>query len=178
VCILNFSRFSVFLAIFQVIQCLWLIFHIFQISPHNPGPRVCISHFQSFSVSLTIFPVINCAFVIFQLFHCIFFWPYSRSYRVSFSLSSYFSILTIIHYSHDYPGRTVYISHIPFFSLFLPIFQSYRVCFSFSILFSVFLLYSRSYSVHFTFSSVFSVSSHIPGHTVYISHFFFFFQCF
>ena len=33
------EKFSVFLAIFQVIQCLCLIFHIFQFSCHNSGPR-------------------------------------------------------------------------------------------------------------------------------------------
>ena len=34
----HFSWFSVFLSIFQVIQCLCLIFHVFQFSRHNPGP--------------------------------------------------------------------------------------------------------------------------------------------
>ena len=68
VCISHFSRFSVFLAIFQVLQCAFLIFHVFQcFLPYSrsysvsvsfsmffsffritPGPTVCISHFLLF----------------------------------------------------------------------------------------------------------------------------------
>ncbi|KRX48107.1 hypothetical protein T09_3909, partial [Trichinella sp. T9] len=56
------SHFPVFLAIFQVIQCLCLIFHVFQFSRHNPGP---------------IF--LECVLLILPVFQC--FLPYSRSYR-------------------------------------------------------------------------------------------------
>jgi hypothetical protein len=38
------SRFLLFLSIFQVIQCLCLIFHVFQFSFHYTVPTVCISH--------------------------------------------------------------------------------------------------------------------------------------
>ena len=65
----HFSRFSVFLAIFQVIQCLCLIFHIFQFFRQNPGPIV---------------------FLIIQVFHR--FSPYSRSYSVCFSFCTFFSV--------------------------------------------------------------------------------------
>jgi len=70
----HFSGFSVFHAILQAIQYLYLIFHDFQVSRHNtsytmyfsyfkvftashhiPGPRVCVSHFSRFSVFLAIF---------------------------------------------------------------------------------------------------------------------------
>ena len=90
----SFSTFFSISWIFQVIQCLCFILHIFQVSPHNPGPIVCNSHFQSFSVPLAIFQVIKCAFDIFQLFH-------------------FFHI----------PGPTVWISHGPCFSVFFAIFQ-------------------------------------------------------
>ena len=47
---LNFPPFSVLLAIFHVLKCVFLIFRDFQFSRHIPGPTVCISHFSSFSV--------------------------------------------------------------------------------------------------------------------------------
>jgi hypothetical protein len=51
VCISHFPGFSVFLAVFQVLQCTFLIFHFFQcFFCHIPGPKVCVSHFPCFSV--------------------------------------------------------------------------------------------------------------------------------
>ena len=44
VCISYFSRFSVFLAIFQVLQCLFLIFHYFPFSRHTPCPTFMYTH--------------------------------------------------------------------------------------------------------------------------------------
>ena len=53
---LNIPPFSVFLAIFHVLKCVFLIFRDFQFSRHIPGPSVCISHFSRFLViSLTLF---------------------------------------------------------------------------------------------------------------------------
>ncbi|SFW05911.1 Uncharacterised protein [Chlamydia abortus] len=52
---LNFPPFSVFLAIFHVLNCVFLIFLDFQLSRHIPGPTVCISHFSRFSVISTFF---------------------------------------------------------------------------------------------------------------------------
>jgi hypothetical protein len=137
----SFSTFSVFVAIFQVLQCVCFIFHFFQFSRHIPAPTVCISHFPCLSVS-----------------------PYYRSYNVCVSFSTFFSFLAIFHVlqcaflifhvfsvCHHITGPTVYVSHFPRFSVFSP--------------------YSRSYCVHFSFSTFFSVSRHIPGPTVCISHF-------
>jgi len=45
-----FSHFSVFLAIFQVISCLCLIFYLFKFSRHIPSPTACVSNFPRFSV--------------------------------------------------------------------------------------------------------------------------------
>ena len=45
---LNFQPFSVFLAIFQDLKCVFLIFRDFQFSRHIPGPTVCILIFHVF----------------------------------------------------------------------------------------------------------------------------------
>ena len=56
VCISHFSHISMFLAIFQVIQCLCLFFHVYLFVclffHHIPGPTLCISHFSCFSMFL------------------------------------------------------------------------------------------------------------------------------
>jgi hypothetical protein len=42
----HFSFFSLFIALFLVIQCLCIILHFFSVFLiHNPGPTMCISHF-------------------------------------------------------------------------------------------------------------------------------------
>jgi hypothetical protein len=152
----SFFMYSVCLAIFQVIECLCLIFHVFQFSHHYPGPTVCISHFfMFFTVSFHVF-------LILQFFQCLS--PYSRYYHVSFSFSLLVSFLGIFLFlqcaflifhvfsvSCHIPGHKVFVSH---FSRF-----------------TVFSLYSRSYCVHFSFFNFFSVSRHIPDHIVLMSHF-------
>ena len=70
----HFSTFSVFLTIFQVLQC------------------VCVSFF-TFVSFLAIFQALQCTFLIFHLFQC--FSLYSRSYHVNFSFSSYVIFLVI-----------------------------------------------------------------------------------
>ena len=52
---LNIPPFSVFLAIFHVLECVFLIFRDFQFSRHIPGPSVCISHFSRFLVISSFF---------------------------------------------------------------------------------------------------------------------------
>ena len=89
----SFSRFSVFLAIFQVPFCEFLIFFFFQFYCHLRGPTVCI---------------------FFNLFQC--FSIYSTSYSV-------FLIFHVFRFSHHTAGPTVCISHFPCFSVFLAIFQ-------------------------------------------------------
>ena len=49
----SFSPFSVFLAILQVLQSVFLIFHVFQFSRNIQGQRVFLSLFPSFSVFLS-----------------------------------------------------------------------------------------------------------------------------
>ena len=110
--------------------------------------------------------------------------PYSRSYSVHFSLSTFLSVSLHIF------GPTVCISHFLCFEYFLPYPSSYSVHFTFFTFFSVsryisratvcvshfpwfsvFLPYSWSYSVHFSFSTFLRVSHDIPGPTVCISRF-------
>ena len=107
VCISHFSHFSIFLAIFHLLQYVFLIFHVFQcVLPYSTSYSV---HFSlRFSVFLAIFQVLpsdfliflavkfSChipgpkvAFLIFQVFHC--FSPLYRSYSVCVSFSTFCS---------------------------------------------------------------------------------------
>jgi len=147
----SFYMISSFLAKFQILQCAFLIFHvfhyystysrsnsffslifqIFHFSRHIPGPRVFISHFPRFQY----FP------------------PYSRSKSVCVKFSTFFSFLVIFQfpqcgfhiftffnvfchisqfvfllfhyfqYSRHTLGHIVCISHFPPISVFLAIFQ-------------------------------------------------------
>ena len=110
----HFSPISVFLTIFQVLpcefliflicqfahhiqglQCVFLFFHDYQFSRHMPGPTEYIYHFSRFSVLLTIFQIIHCL--------CI--------------------IIHMLQFSHHNTGSRVCISRFSVFSLFLDIFQ-------------------------------------------------------
>ncbi|SFW06963.1 Uncharacterised protein [Chlamydia abortus] len=64
-CISHFH--TVFLDIFHVLKCVFLIFRAFQFSRHIPGPSVCICHFSVFS-DLVIFQVVKWMFLIFHDF--------------------------------------------------------------------------------------------------------------
>ena len=196
----HFLRFSVFLAIFQDLPCEILIFIFCQFSRHIPGPTVCVSHFPGFLTFLAICQVLEFTFIIFHVFLC--FSPYSRSYHVSFSISSFVSFLTILQvlrcvsfstfppFSSHIPGPTMWISHFPRFSVFSTYSRSYSVFVSFSMFYSVshhipgltvclslfprllvFLPYASSYSIHLSFFTFFSVSRHIPGPNIWDSHF-------
>ena len=118
-----------FLALFQVLSCALFIFHIFQFSGHIPGPTVCVSHFARLKVFLAIFWVLEFAFLSFHFFLC--FSPYSRSYSVCFSFCTFFRVF--------------------FFFFFFPIFQ---------VLLCVSLIFH-----------VFQFSALIPGPIVCISRF-------
>ena len=125
-----------FLALFQVLSCALFIFHIFQFSGHIPGPTVCVSHFARLKVFLAIFWVLEFAFLSFHFFLC--FSPYSRSYSVCFSFCTFFSvsrhipgpkcvflIFLVGQFSHHTQGPIVCISRFPRFWVFLAIFQDY-----------------------------------------------------
>ena len=138
----SFYLFFSFLVIFQVLRCAFLLFHVFQcFLPYSSLYRF-VSHFPRFSVFL----------------------PHYWSYSVYFS---YFTFFTV---SRHIPGPTMCVSLFARFSVFLTIFHVLPCEFLFSSL-SVFSPYSRCYSEQFSFFTFYSVSRHIPGHTVFVSHF-------
>ena len=99
----HFSRFLVFLAIFQVLQfAFWyfLIFHCF--SSQSRSYSECFS-FCMFFKFFAKFRVLIWVFLIFQVFHC--FSPQSRSYSVCFSFYRFFSFFAksrsyFLHFSY------------------------------------------------------------------------------
>ena len=114
--------FSVFLAIYQVLPCAFLIFLICHFSCHIQDPTVCVSHFSHFQS----------------------FSPYSRSYLGSFSFSFRFPGLSP--YSRSY---SMHFSFSTCFSFTCHITCPIMCVFHF-LRFSVFFFpYSRSYSVCF-----------------------------
>ena len=156
VCISHFPPFSVFLAIFQVKQCLCLIFHVFIFSRNIPCPTVCISHFPPFSVFLNIFLSNSVCISFFALF--------------SFLTIVFFSFFTFLNVSRHISRPTVCVFHFPKLS-FLAIFQVRQYAFLIFHLFQCFSPQCRSYTVFFSFFTFFSVFCHISHHTVCVSHF-------
>ena len=154
------SNFSLFYAIFQVIQCVSLIFNFFQFCRHFSRSYSVNFSYSTFFRFLAIFQVLECPFLIFHFFHC---------------------------FSH-FPAPTVCVSPVPRFSVFSPYSRCSIVCVSFYMFFrflsifqvlpwfshvsplSVFLTYSRSLHYVFLIFQVFQVSRNIPGTTVGISH--------
>jgi hypothetical protein len=68
VCISHFFTFFSDFVIFQVLKCVFLIFHYLQFSCHIPCPRVDIFHFPGLSVFLAILHILQCVFLIFHIF--------------------------------------------------------------------------------------------------------------
>jgi hypothetical protein len=104
ICVSFPTFFFSFLASIQVLQCVFLIFHV--------------------SVFLTIFLVLQCVLIILHDFHC--FSRYFMSYHVSFPFSSFVSFLAIFQvlqceffffldgqFSWHIPGHTVFVSLFP-----------------------------------------------------------------
>ena len=62
----HFSFFTFFsdFVIVQVLKWMFLVFHGFQFSCHNPCPRWTFLNFPPFSVFLAIFHVLKCVFLI------------------------------------------------------------------------------------------------------------------
>ena len=133
VCV-SFCTFFSFFSITQILLVYLSFLNFFTISCHIPGSK--------------------CVFLILHNFQC--FSPYFMSYHVIFSFSMFFSFLALLllvllwtflifHifqcFSRHIPGPTVWVSHFPFWSVFLPYSRSYRVYFSFFTVFNVSLLY-------------------------------------
>ena len=152
VCFSFFTFFKV-LAIIPVLQCTFLIFHLFQcVLPYSTSYHV-IFPFALFVSFLTIIQVLQC---IFFIFHC--FSPYPIFYSEYVSFYTFFRFLTIFqflcfefhifvcHFSCHITDPTLCMSHFPRFSVFSP--------------------YARSYSVYLSFFMFLSISCHIPGPTM------------
>ena len=131
-----------FLAIFQVLQCAFLICHVFQGFRHFSSHQVDVSRFPLFSVSCHI----PCATV-----------------DIS-KLSNFFSFPRLI------SRPKVCISHFPSFSGFSPYSRSYSVHFSFLTFFSDFVIFQVVMWLFLIFHD-FQFSCHIPRPTVDISKF-------
>ena len=110
----SFARFSVFLSVFQVLPCDFLIFLFCQFCRHNLGPTVCISCFSHFTVFLAIFHPIQCVFLIVHDFQFFCLTPVSQCI---------FVIFHAFQFSCHIPGTRVCISPFPRFSVFLAIFH-------------------------------------------------------
>ena len=162
VCISQFSPYSVFLAIFQVIHCvsfstffsfffkmqvpqsLFIILHVFQCFLQNSRSySVCVSHFARFSGFLAIFHILPCDFLIFLF----------------------------CKFSSHIPDPTKRVSHFPCWSDFSPYSSSCSVHFSFT-RFQCFSPYSRSNSVYFSFFtfSIFLAILHVLQFAFHIYH--------
>ncbi|SFW06984.1 Uncharacterised protein [Chlamydia abortus] len=196
---LNFPHFSVFLVIFHVLKCVFLIFRDFQFSRHIPGPSVCISHFSRFLVISSFFKSSSGCFsfsmifsflAIFHVLQWTFlnFPPFSVFLAIFHVLKCVFLIFRDFQFSRHIPGPSVCISHFSRFLVISSFFKSSSGCFSFSMIFS-FLAYFTSYmflnfppfSVSIQsptvdiskFSTFFSFLLHISRPKVCISHLFF-----
>jgi hypothetical protein len=101
----SFLHISMILAIFYVLPCVCLIFHVFQFSPHNPN--------------------LKCTFLIFHLIQC--FSPYSRLYNVCDAFSTVFFLCLFFRHI---PDPKVSISRFLCFSMFLFHIYCSKVCVS------------------------------------------------
>jgi hypothetical protein len=161
-CVSHFASFSVFLTIFQVLPCDFLIFLICQFSCHNPTvsisscPRFLVfsPYSRSYSVCFSFFTFFRFFFffAIVQVLESVFvfprfsvFLPYSRSYSVHFSLFTFISV------SGPIPG------HIPCLCLIFHLLSFLAIC---QVLQCFCLIFH-----------VFQFSPNIPGRKVCISHF-------
>ena len=145
VCFSHFARCSVFLAIFQVLPCEFLIFILF--------------HFPA------IFQVLQCVFLILHIFLC--FSPHSRSYSVCSSFSTFFSFFTII---EDLQCVFFNVHVFQFFCHIPPtVFESHFKRFFFC-LFCFLAIIDVLQCVNLIFH-VFECSCHIPDQTVFVSHY-------
>ena len=170
-----------FLGIFQVKQCLCLIFEVFHVPRHNPGPTVCISHFPEFSIFLPHSMTTVCISH-FPPFQC--FLSYSRSYSVCVSFSTFFSFLAILHvlqcafliihifecFSPYSRSCSVHFSFFTFFSVSRHTSRSNNVCVSFSNYFTFFAIIHVLH-VYFSFSMIFNFLAILQVVHLCISHF-------
>ena len=139
----SFSTFLVYLAIFHVLQCVFLVSMIFSF--------------------FTILQFLQCAFPISTFF--------SVSSRNPCHIV-FVSHFPRFQFFHHYLGPTVWISHFPRFLLFLIIFQFLQCAFLIFHVFQCFF-FAIFQVLHcaFLIFHVFQFLRHITDHTVFVSHF-------
>ena len=138
----KFSAFSLFLAIFHVLNCVFFIFRDFQFSRHIPGPRVCISHISRFSLISSFFKYSSGCF----------------SFSMIFSFHAIFQVplWTFL----NFPPFSVFLAIFHVLKCVLLIFCDFHFLAIFQVLQSAFLIFRD-----------FQLSRHNTGPTVFISHF-------
>jgi len=178
---LSFSVIFRFLAIFQVLQWAFLIFHVFSvissIFKSSSGyfsfsiifSFLAILHvlqwtflnFPPFSVFPAIFHVLKCLFLMIHIF----------SYFAIFQVLQFaFIIFHVLQYSPHISLPNDCYSHFRWFSVFSPYSRFYSVHFYFSCFSKFLVIFHYLMSVILIFPD-FQFSCHIPGSTVCISHF-------
>jgi hypothetical protein len=149
--IFSFPELVSFLAIFQVLQSAFLIFHVFQcFSPYSISYDVCVSFFTFFN----FLPIIQTYSAYFTFFTLSVFLSIFQLYNVCDSFSTVFFLCLFFHHI---PGPTVCISHFLCFSMFLFHISCSKVCVSQFPRFSIFSPNSNpKVSIsHFSHSSLF-----------------------
>jgi hypothetical protein len=170
-----------FLAIFQVLQCTFLVFHVFKWFSHFSSLQVDFLIFHDFQFSCHV----TCPTVDLSKFSTLFsfprhisrpkvcishfpwfsvFSPYSRSFSMHFSFFRFFSDFVIfqvvmwmflifhdVRFSFHIPCPTVDISKFSTLFSFPRHISRPKVCICHFPWFSVVSPYSRSYSMHFSF---------------------------
>ena len=139
----SYSTFFSFLAIFQVLQCVFLSLEVFQCFSSYSRTYIFQVNFSTLFSFLRTFQVIECLCLIFHVFQ---FPPHNPGTTVCF-----FFIYLVIYHFLPYSRSYSCVSHFPWFYIFMP--------------------YSRSSSVHFSFTRFFLVSCHTTGQTMFVSHF-------
>ena len=87
------------------------------------------------------------------------------------SHSVYFSFFTFFTVSRHITSPTLCVSHFPWIDSFLAIIQALQCSFLIVHVFKCFSPYSSSNGFCVSFSTFFQFSRHIPGETVFVSHF-------
>ena len=157
----SFYMIFTFLAIFQFLQCGFLIFHVLQWFHHFSSRHVDVSHFPWYSF-LAIFHVPQWIFLNYPTFSV-----FLAIFQV---LKCVFLIFCDFQFSRHIPHPTVCIYHFSRFSVISSFFKSSSGCFSFSVIFS-FLIIFHVLLCAFLIFHVIPWFPHFSSRQVDVSHF-------
>ena len=180
VCVPQIPEFFSFLPIFQVLQCEFLIFHVFQcFLPYFRSSRVHISVSMFLSVFHHTLHTLQCAFLNIHVYQvsghipgppvCISHFPnFSVLLAIFQVLQCAFLFFQVFQFSHMFQGLPSMFFIFLFFQCFSPYSRTCTVHFTCSTFFSFLPPYSGSYSVHFSFSRFFFFSTYFRSYSVHI----------